>query len=213
MNMVRSMLSAKKMPKTFWTEVVVWTFHILNRCPTLAVKNMTPQEAWSGVKPAVDHFKVWGCLAHTHVPKINREKLDKRSSVCIFLGYSDNTKGFRLFDMESKRIVISRDVVFKEEKQWDWGRDYKEQVDAELEWDDYNDNHVNDDTIVEECEMVEGNEGNEVATDETDAEETSDHETAENQEVEEAISSQGRAGRRHRAPAWMSDYVVGNIEE
>ncbi|KAJ6972984.1 hypothetical protein NC653_033347 [Populus alba x Populus x berolinensis] len=45
MNMVRSMLSDKQLPKTFWPEAVNWTFYVLNRCPTLAVKNVTPQEA------------------------------------------------------------------------------------------------------------------------------------------------------------------------
>ncbi|GAA0175602.1 hypothetical protein LIER_28742 [Lithospermum erythrorhizon] len=52
MNMVRSMLSAKEIPKSFWPNDVLWTFHVLNRCPTLSVKNMTPQQAWSGVKPS-----------------------------------------------------------------------------------------------------------------------------------------------------------------
>lgn len=68
MNVVRSMLSAKKIPKSFWLEAVVWTFYVLNRCPTLAVKDVTPQEAWSGVKPSIAHFRVWGCVAHVHIP-------------------------------------------------------------------------------------------------------------------------------------------------
>lgn len=45
MNMVRSMLSEKKIPKNFWPEAVNWTMYVLNRCPTLAVKNITPEEA------------------------------------------------------------------------------------------------------------------------------------------------------------------------
>ena len=45
MNMVRSMLSEKKIPKTFWPKVVNWVVYVLNRSPTLAVKNMTPEEA------------------------------------------------------------------------------------------------------------------------------------------------------------------------
>ncbi|XP_073264776.1 uncharacterized protein [Populus alba] len=61
------------LPKTFWPEAVKWTFYVLNRCPTLAVKNITPQEAWSGVKPSVEHFRVFGCLAHVHVPAAKRE--------------------------------------------------------------------------------------------------------------------------------------------
>lgn len=45
MNMVRALLSAKGIPKSFWLEAVNWTFHVLNRYPTLAVKDVTPQEA------------------------------------------------------------------------------------------------------------------------------------------------------------------------
>ncbi|GAA0163301.1 hypothetical protein LIER_19200 [Lithospermum erythrorhizon] len=147
MNMVRSMLSAKKMPKAFWTEAVLWTFHILNKCPTLAVKNATPQEAWSNVKPSVDHFKIWGCLAHTHVPEVKRDKLDKRSSICIFLGYSDNTK-------EEQEDTSSEETLNQE------------------------------DVIHEEIEEI----------------------------PEEVTPSQGRARRSHRAPAWMSDYVLQDDE-
>ena len=62
MNMVRSMLSEKKMPKTFWAEAATWSVHILNRCPTLAVENKMPEEAWSGVKPSVKYFRVFGCI-------------------------------------------------------------------------------------------------------------------------------------------------------
>eukprot|EP00258_Populus_trichocarpa_P034009 XP_024450028.1 uncharacterized protein LOC112326471 [Populus trichocarpa] len=45
----------------------------IKRCPTLTVKNITPQEAWSGVKPSVEHFCVFGYLAHAHVPNVKRD--------------------------------------------------------------------------------------------------------------------------------------------
>lgn len=54
--MAHSMLSAKHMPKTFWSEAINWVVHILNRSPTLAVKDKTPKEAWSGIKPSVEYF-------------------------------------------------------------------------------------------------------------------------------------------------------------
>lgn len=60
MNMVRNMLTCKQMPKTFCPEAVNWAVHILNRSPTLAVRNKTPEEAWSGIKPSVDHFTEGG---------------------------------------------------------------------------------------------------------------------------------------------------------
>nr|CAN69875.1 hypothetical protein VITISV_030610 [Vitis vinifera] len=64
MNMVRSMLSEKQVPKNLWTDAVNWTVHVLNRSPILGMKDMTLEEAWSGVKPNVDYFRVFGCIGH-----------------------------------------------------------------------------------------------------------------------------------------------------
>lgn len=86
MNMVRCMLSEKGIPKTFWVEVVNWTIFVLNRSPTLFVRNQTPEEAWSGVKPSVEHFRVFGCVAQVHIPDVKRTKLDAKSSLCVLLG-------------------------------------------------------------------------------------------------------------------------------
>ncbi|PNX66657.1 hypothetical protein L195_g055208, partial [Trifolium pratense] len=51
-NMVRSVLLEKGVLRSFWPEAVKWVIHVLNRSPTLAVKNITPEEAWSGLKPS-----------------------------------------------------------------------------------------------------------------------------------------------------------------
>jgi transposase InsO family protein len=61
-NIVCNMLSGKELPKEFWPEVVNWSVYVLNRSPTLAVKDVTPEKAWSGIKPCVDHFRVFGWL-------------------------------------------------------------------------------------------------------------------------------------------------------
>ncbi|KAL6140805.1 hypothetical protein ACLB2K_059098 [Fragaria x ananassa] len=98
MNLVRSMLYAKHMPRSFWPEAVMWTFYVLNCSPTLAVKDIAPQEASSGVKPSVDHFRVWGCLAHVHIPEEKRGKLDIRNFICILFGVSEESKGYKLYD-------------------------------------------------------------------------------------------------------------------
>ena len=117
MNMVRFMLSNKNIPKTFWPEAMNWTIYVLNRCPTLTVKDVTPEEAWSGVKPSVDHFRVFGCIAHVYVPEERKTKLDNRSITCVLLGVSEESKGYKLFDPVAKRVVVSINVIFEEEKQ------------------------------------------------------------------------------------------------
>jgi len=108
MNMVRWMLSAKRVPKVFWAEAAKWTFYLLNRCPTHAVKNITPQEAWSGVKPSVQHFRVWGCIAHVHIPEVKRGKLDDKSFPCIMLGVSDELKGYVCLIIRQRGLWLAR---------------------------------------------------------------------------------------------------------
>ena len=90
--------------------------HLLNGSPTLAVKNKTPEEAWSGVKPSVEHFRVFGCISHVHVPNSKRTKLNDKSLSCVLLKISEDSKTYRLYDPTSHRIIISRDVVFEEDK-------------------------------------------------------------------------------------------------
>jgi hypothetical protein len=36
---------------------------------------MTPEEAWSGRKPVVDHFKIFGCIAYAHIPDAKKRSL------------------------------------------------------------------------------------------------------------------------------------------
>jgi len=42
--MVYCMLLKKQVPKEFWLEVVKWTIRMLNQCPTLVMKDITPEE-------------------------------------------------------------------------------------------------------------------------------------------------------------------------
>jgi hypothetical protein len=43
-------------------------------------------------------------------------KLDKKAEKCIFIGYKDGLKGYKLWNSETKKVVYSRDVVFREMK-------------------------------------------------------------------------------------------------
>ncbi|CAJ2642245.1 unnamed protein product [Trifolium pratense] len=120
MNMVRSMMSGMNVPKRFWPEAVVWATHVINRSPTLSVKDRTPEEAWSEMKASVSHFKVFGCIAYAHVPDVHRKKLDPKSVKCVHLGVSEESKAYKLYDPMQKKIIISRDVVFDEKQGWRW---------------------------------------------------------------------------------------------
>jgi hypothetical protein len=136
MNLVRCILTDKQVPKVFWPEAIRWCVHVLNRSPTLAVQHSTPEEACNGMKPTVEYFRVFGCLAHVHVPDQRRIKLDDKSIQCVLLGVSDESKAYRLFDPISKEIIVSRDVVFEENKGWNWNMSREEITSDVLEWGD-----------------------------------------------------------------------------
>ena len=75
---------------------------------------MTPFEAWTGVKPDVKHLRSFGCIVYAHIPKDERKKLDPKAKKCVLLGYGTETKGYRLYDLQSSRVIYSRDVKFNE---------------------------------------------------------------------------------------------------
>ena len=57
------------------------------------------------------------------VPSEKRGKLDKRGEVGVLMGYSEVTKGYRIFNMETQKLMISRDVVIDEISKWNWSKE------------------------------------------------------------------------------------------
>ena len=109
------MLSHARLSNVFWAEAISTACYIANRIQTSAVKDgKTPFERWYERKPNLSHLKVFGCMAFVHVPDVQCHKSDKKAEKLRFVGYSTETKGYRMFDDRSKKIVIRRDVVFNE---------------------------------------------------------------------------------------------------
>jgi hypothetical protein len=93
------MLNEKNLPNYFWVEAVATIVYIMNRTPTATVHGMTFKEKFTGKKPNVSHFRVFGCIAYVHVPDEKRLKLDPKAEKCIFIGYSLEQKGYRCFTL------------------------------------------------------------------------------------------------------------------
>ncbi|KAI3806370.1 hypothetical protein L1987_22271 [Smallanthus sonchifolius] len=93
MGMTHNMLKEKGLPNYLWAEGVATAIYFINRVLTKAVKFKTPIEAWSCSKPSLHHLKIFGCIAYGHIPVHQRRKLDDRSGKCIFIGYSEESRG------------------------------------------------------------------------------------------------------------------------
>jgi len=107
-----AMLNEKDLPNYFWAEVVATVVYIMNRTPTTVVHGMTPKEKFTCKKPDVSHLRVFGCIAYVHVPDEKRSKLEPKAEKCIFIGYSSEQKGYRCFNPSTRKLQVSRDVVF-----------------------------------------------------------------------------------------------------
>ena len=116
MESARSMLFHARLPLLFWAEAVKCATYICNRSPTAALKDKTPYECWYGSKPDLSNLRVFGCLSYVHVPNELRRKLDPKAEKCIFMGYPDGTKGFKLYNLETRKFLRSRSVLFCEEE-------------------------------------------------------------------------------------------------
>lgn len=114
------MLHEKNLPKQFWAEAANTAVFLQNRLPTRAVRDKTPFEVWYGYEPSLNFLKIFGCLCFTHVPQTQRDKLDKRALPGIFIGYSSVAKAYKVFQPQNGKIIISRDVHFMEDEEWNW---------------------------------------------------------------------------------------------
>eukprot|EP00253_Pinus_taeda_P019884 PITA_19884 len=116
MERARSMLSGVGLGQEFWAEAVDTTCYLVNRSPSSVLDDKTPQEVWIGKKPSLSHLRVFGCDAYVHFPNEKQTKLDSKSEKCIFIGYKDGLKGYKLWNPVTWKVVCSRDVVFREVK-------------------------------------------------------------------------------------------------
>ncbi|KAL4273689.1 hypothetical protein GQ457_13G024310 [Hibiscus cannabinus] len=119
LSMVRCLLFEKKIPKVFWEEAGNTSVYLLNRLPTKALEGNTPFEVWFDATPSIGHLRVFGCVCYVPVPEVKRDKLDERAIVGVFLGYSSNSKKYRVYDVKTKKILVSRNLKFDEDSIWD----------------------------------------------------------------------------------------------
>jgi transposase InsO family protein len=113
LNSIRSMLTHSKVSHSLWAEALQTATYIKNRSPSAAIKeNKTPFEILYKKPPAVSHFRIFGEIAYAVNNKSSRKKLQIKAHPLIFVGYSFNSPGYRLFDSLKLSIVIARDVSF-----------------------------------------------------------------------------------------------------
>ena len=108
------MLESKKLPENLWAEAIHDAAYIQNKVPYSSMKCNIHFEAYFGHKPDVSNLRVFGSTAWARIPLDKRRDLQPQSIECMFIGYPDESKGFKLLDIKTKHIIIERSLKFDE---------------------------------------------------------------------------------------------------
>ncbi|GJT25022.1 retrovirus-related pol polyprotein from transposon TNT 1-94 [Tanacetum coccineum] len=111
LNKVRCLLIQSSIPDSFWAEATVTTTYLINMSPSTTLEKKTPMDLWSRHLENYQMLRIFGCVAYSYV---KQGKLKPRAIKCIFLGYPDGVKGYRLWRLDDfkPKIITSREVVF-----------------------------------------------------------------------------------------------------
>lgn len=113
--MARCLLTDAQLPHSFWAEAVNAANYIQNRVLTRST-NKSPYELWYERRPDTRHMRIIGSKCFVHVPKEDRRKLDNTATKMILIGYDEQSKAYRCYDMVNKKVTISRNVRFINEE-------------------------------------------------------------------------------------------------
>ncbi|GJY68531.1 putative ribonuclease H-like domain-containing protein [Tanacetum coccineum] len=112
----RTMLADSKLPTTFWAEAVNTACYVQNRVLVVKPHNKTPYELFRGRTPALSFMRPFGC----HVTILNTldylGKFDGKSDEGFFVGYSLNSKAFRVYNIRTRKVEENLHIRFLEDK-------------------------------------------------------------------------------------------------
>ncbi|KAK8944625.1 hypothetical protein KSP39_PZI007680 [Platanthera zijinensis] len=102
------------LPRSFWAEAINTTCYLVNQSPSMSLNLKSPQEVWLGRPVDYSDIHIFGCHVYTLVQDSEKTKLDAKSKRCIYLGRTTSTKGFKLWNPDTKKVEVRHDVIFDE---------------------------------------------------------------------------------------------------
>lgn len=109
----KCLLFDAELPTTYWAEATNMAAHLINRT-ICSSHGKTPNEKFYNQRVDISDLKIFGSPVMVHVNKQKRKKWDKKSIKMIFVGYDRDIKGYRCIDKNTRKIIVSRDVIFHE---------------------------------------------------------------------------------------------------
>ncbi|GJX75662.1 ribonuclease H-like domain-containing protein [Tanacetum coccineum] len=101
-------------PLNMWTEYVLTATYLINRLPTSVLNGKSPYDLVYNKPHSLKHLRSFDCLAHATILN-SHDKFGSRSKKCVLVGYSNSKKRYKLWSLDNKEVIYSRDVKFFED--------------------------------------------------------------------------------------------------
>lgn len=229
----RTMLLSSSLNKNLWAEAVNTAVYVLNRTSKSRVKDVTPYELWfnKGIFD-IKQLKVFGSKVSVHVPQQKRLKWDSKSEIGYFVGYGENTKGYRVYFPDKNEVLIKREVIFIQQKEYyntskehipeetEWPVEYLEEEHETRQDNEYHSFYEEDTMSMHDLMIEEQENQEEIIQKETECLPSdkkyldepgclqSSHEIEESVQKEQEIN---RPSRRKVTPQWLDQYETGFV--
>ncbi|GJR93512.1 retrovirus-related pol polyprotein from transposon TNT 1-94 [Tanacetum coccineum] len=113
----RTMLSASKLPLFFWAEAIATACYTQNRSIIIPTHEKTAYHIINDRKPSIRHLHIFGCTCYLTRDGENLDKMKEKGDPCILVGYSTQSKGYRVYNKRTRLIVESIHLRFDEIKE------------------------------------------------------------------------------------------------
>ena len=110
----RALFFQSNLPISYWGECILTAAYLLARMPLSSLRNTSPYAKLYNKDPDISHIRAFGCLCFVSTLKQGRNKFHPRATPHIFLGYSFTQKGYKVLNLSTHKIHVSRDAKFFE---------------------------------------------------------------------------------------------------
>nr|GEV09619.1 hypothetical protein [Tanacetum cinerariifolium] len=107
----RTMLSAAKVPLFFWAEAIATACFTQNCSLVIPRHEKTPYHIINDWKPSVKFFHIFSSICYIVKDGENLDKMKKKVDACIFVGYSTQSRAYRVFN---KRTILTNCLKWRQ---------------------------------------------------------------------------------------------------
>ena len=138
LNIVRCFLADSTLPNFLSGKLMKTAVYLSSRTPHADMRNGTPYKALYVKDAYLGHLRVIGSGAFVH-EEVHTNKLEHRAWEGRLVQFSEESKSYRIYNSETRRVRVSQNVVFIETPSIEPSLDARGFDDGVFKYDDHDD--------------------------------------------------------------------------